>query len=58
MGLIDELNEFKSIIEELKLKGSISSTIYGYVYNETFKTERLGEDFEAAKLKLRQLAEK
>lgn len=58
MGLLDEIAEFKEIVKELNLKGSVSSTVYGYVYNEPFFTENLGEDFEEAKLKLREIFKK
>lgn len=55
MGLLEELAELKQIIAECGLQGSISKTVYGYVYNEAFKTERLGEGLEEAKEALRKL---
>jgi hypothetical protein len=55
MGLLEEIAEFKEIIKELGLKGSVSSTIYGYVYNQPLFTENLGKDFEEAKVKLKEL---
>lgn len=55
MGLLEEIAEFKGIVKELDLKGSVSSTIYGYVYNQLMFTENLGKDFEAAKENLRKL---
>ena len=55
MGLLEEIAEFKELVKELELKGTISSTIYGYVYNEPFNTENLGKDFEEAKKKLKEL---
>lgn len=56
MGLLEELAEFKAIMKELGLEGTVSNTVYGYVYNESFTTERLGEGFEEAKEKLREIA--
>lgn len=58
MGLLEELAEFKKIMAEIGLEGTVSNTVYGYVYNESFTTERLGEDFEEAKKALRALGEK
>lgn len=55
MGLLEEIAEFKEIIKELELKGTVSSTIHGYVYNEPFNTERLGKDFDEAKKNLREM---
>jgi hypothetical protein len=55
MGLLETLNEFKAIIKERGLKGSVSSTVYGYVYNQTMFTENLGKDEEVAKENLRNL---
>lgn len=55
MGLLEELAEFKEIIKELGLTGSVSKTIHGYVYNQPLYTENIGKDFEAAKEKLRNL---
>lgn len=55
MGLLEELAEFKAIIKERGLAGSVSSTTYGYVYNQPFFTENIGKDFEDAKENLRNL---
>lgn len=55
MGLLEEIAEFKAIIKELGVAGSISSTVYGYVYNQPMFTENLGKDFEEAKANLRKL---
>lgn len=48
MGLLEELQAFKEIIKERGLKGTVSSTVYGYVYNQPLFTESLGKDFEEA----------
>lgn len=48
MGLLEELAAFKEVIKDRGLKGTVSSTIYGYVYNQPLFTENLGEDFETA----------
>jgi len=55
MGLLEELAEFKEIMKERGLKGTVSSTVYGYVYNQPLFTENIGKDFEEAKENLRQL---
>lgn len=55
MGLLEELAEFKEIVKELGVKGSVSKTIHGYVYNQPLYTENIGKDFEAAKENLRKL---
>jgi|LGVE01.1.fsa_nt_gb hypothetical protein len=55
MGLLEEIAEFKVIIKERGLTGAVSSTTYGYVYNQPFFTENIGEDFEEAKENLRKL---
>jgi len=55
MGLLEELAEFKTIIKDRGLIGSVSSTIYGYVYNQVMFTENLGKDFEEAKENLKNL---
>lgn len=55
MGLLEELAEFKAIIQERGLSGSVSSTVYGYVYNQPLFTENIGKDFEEAKANLRTL---
>lgn len=55
MGLLEELADFKAICEEKGLTGSVSSTTFGYVYNQPFFTENLGKEFEEAKENLRKL---
>lgn len=55
MGLLEELAEFKAVIKDRGLSGSVSSTTYGYVYNQPFFTENLGEDFSEALEKLKSL---
>lgn len=55
MGLLEELADFKAICEEKGLVGSVSSTTFGYVYNQPFFTENLGKEFEEAKENLRKL---
>ena len=55
MGLLETLNEFKEIIKERDLKGTVSSTVHGYVYNQMMFTENLGKDEEEAKENLRNL---
>jgi hypothetical protein len=55
MGLLEELAEFKAVIKERGLSGSVSSTTYGYVYNQPFFTENLGENFDEALEKLKSL---
>ena len=55
MGLLEEIAEFKAIIKERGLTGTVSSTTFGYVYNQPFFTENIGEDFEEAKENLRKL---
>lgn len=55
MGILEELSEFKEIIKERGLTGSVSSTTFGYVYNQPFFTENIGKDFEEAKENLRKL---
>ena len=55
MGLLEELAAFKEIIAERGLSGSVSSTIYGYVYNQPFLTENLGKDLEPALKALKNL---
>lgn len=55
MGLLEEIAEFKEILKEIGLEGTVSSTVYGYVYNEVMRTENLGTDFEEAKANLRNL---
>ncbi len=55
MGLLEEIAEFKAIIKERGLAGTVSSTTFGYVYNQPFFTENIGEDFEEAKENLRKL---
>ena len=56
MGLLEEIAEFKALVKELGLAGSVASTINGYVYNEFFETENLGKEFEGAKDALRAFA--
>lgn len=55
MGLLEEIAEFKEIVKELNRTGTVSSTLYGYVYNEPFLTENIGTDFEEAKVNLKRL---
>ncbi|MCH4890957.1 hypothetical protein EZV73_25490 [Acidaminobacter sp. JC074] len=55
MGLLEELAAFKEIIADRGLKGSVSKTTFGYVYNQPFFTENMGEDFEEALEKLKTL---
>lgn len=55
MGLLEELAEFKAIIKERGLTGSVSSTVFGYVYNQPMFTENIGKDFEEAKETLKTL---
>lgn len=55
MGLLEEIAEFKELVKELGLSGTVSSTTYGYVYNQPFFTENIGTDFEKAKENLRNL---
>ncbi|MBN2795756.1 MAG: hypothetical protein JXR88_10145 [Clostridia bacterium] len=55
MGLLEELQAFKDVIKERGLKGTVSSTVYGYVYNQPLFTESLGEDFEEALEMLKKL---
>lgn len=55
MGLLEEIAEFKEIVKELNRTGTVSSTLYGYVYNEPFLTENIGKDFEKAKVNLKKL---
>ena len=55
MGLLEELAEFKAICKEKELSGSVSSTTFGYVYNQPFFTENLGKEFEEAKENLKKL---
>ncbi len=55
MGLLEEIAEFKKIVKELGLSGTVSSTTFGYVYNQPFFTENIGTDFEEAKENLRKL---
>jgi len=56
MGLLEEIAEFKALVKELELQGSVASTINGYVYNEIFETENLGKEFEEAKEALKAYA--
>lgn len=55
MGLLEDLAELKAIVKEKGLSGTISSTTFGYVYNQPFFTENLGEEIEEAKEKLKNL---
>lgn len=55
MGLLEEIAEFKALLKELGLEGTVSSTVNGYVYNEVMRTENLGFDFEGAKEALKNL---
>ncbi len=55
MELLEQLAEFKTIIKERGLTGNVSSTTFGYVYNQPFFTENIGKDFEEAKENLKKL---
>ncbi len=55
MGLLEELAAFKEIIAERGLEGSVSKTTFGFVYNQPFYTENIGEEFEDALENLRKL---
>jgi len=55
MELLEQLAEFKKIIKDRGLAGSVSSTTFGYVYNQPFFTENIGKEFEEAIEKLKTL---
>lgn len=55
MELLDQLAEFKKIIKDRSLAGSVSATTFGYVYNQPFFTENIGKEFEEAKENLKTL---